>query len=134
LILEAFPGIKGIPDYYQILITAGFTIFVWMTVMFLTPPEPEEKLLAFFQKIRPGGPGWKPIHAKVPHVNTDSHLAILVLVAVIAAGMVYLVLFGVGQIIFGFITSGIVSLGAACVCAAIVYAALNKIGWQQITH
>lgn len=44
----------------RLLFTALITTIIWVTVMVLTPPETEETLNAFYQRVRPIGPGWNP--------------------------------------------------------------------------
>src|SRR5439155_951569 len=41
--------------------TTVVTTAVWLSTTFATRPEPREKLLAFYEKVRPAGPGWKRI-------------------------------------------------------------------------
>ncbi|MCM1984727.1 sodium:solute symporter family protein [Lyngbya confervoides] len=49
-----------IEDFGQrLLVTAALTALLWISVMFLTPPESEETLRRFYTKVRPGGPGWR---------------------------------------------------------------------------
>ncbi|MEO0397178.1 MAG: sodium:solute symporter family protein [Cyanobacteria bacterium P01_A01_bin.137] len=43
----------------RLLVTAGITTVVWVTVMLLTPPESDETLDNFYRRVRPGGPGWQ---------------------------------------------------------------------------
>ncbi|MBT9313099.1 sodium:solute symporter family protein [Leptothoe kymatousa] len=43
----------------RLLVTAGITTVVWVTVMLLTPPESDETLDDFYRRVRPGGPGWR---------------------------------------------------------------------------
>jgi hypothetical protein len=49
-----------IADFGMRLMTTAFiTLALWVTVMLLTKPESDEKLDAFYTRVRPGGPGWK---------------------------------------------------------------------------
>jgi len=43
----------------RLFVTAGASFVVWFPVMLLTKPESDEKLDAFYLRVRPGGPGWK---------------------------------------------------------------------------
>lgn len=43
----------------RLLVTAGITTVIWVTVLLLTPPESDETLDRFYRKVRPGGPGWQ---------------------------------------------------------------------------
>ncbi|MBW4652030.1 MAG: Na+:solute symporter [Kaiparowitsia implicata GSE-PSE-MK54-09C] len=48
-----------IPDFgLRLIVTSVLTAVIWLTVMYLTPPESDAVLDAFYAKIRPGGPGW----------------------------------------------------------------------------
>ncbi|MGI9140766.1 MAG: sodium:solute symporter family protein [Gemmatimonadaceae bacterium] len=42
----------------RLFITAGVTLMVWVPIMLATKPESDEKLDAFYRRVRPGGPGW----------------------------------------------------------------------------
>ncbi len=52
------------------------TFFVtasWLIGMFLTKPDPTEALKEFYRRVRPAGPGWRPIAKLCPEVKiTDS--------------------------------------------------------------
>jgi Na+/proline symporter len=41
-----------------ILTTVGITTAVWLVATFTTAPEPEAKLVDFYRRVRPAGPGW----------------------------------------------------------------------------
>ena len=46
---------------YVMLITVAVTTVTWLIVTFVTAPEPDTKLDAFYQNVRPGGPGWRQV-------------------------------------------------------------------------
>ena len=82
-------------------VIAGLTIATWLLATFVTRPESDETLCNFFAKIRPGGPGWKPVAAKMPSVKQDKNLLTSIVGALFASGIVYLVLPAIGFLIFG---------------------------------
>ncbi len=43
----------------RLFVITVITSAIWITVMYLTPPEAPETLAAFYRKVRPGGPGWR---------------------------------------------------------------------------
>ncbi|MCW6036916.1 Na+:solute symporter [Spirulina subsalsa FACHB-351] len=48
-----------IPDFgVRLMVISGLTALIWITVMFLTPPESDETLDAFYRQVRPSGLGW----------------------------------------------------------------------------
>src|SRR2546421_1202868 len=49
---------------YLMLVTVGITTIVWITVTVFTRAEPVEKLVAFYRRVQPEGPGWNGIAAE----------------------------------------------------------------------
>ena len=47
-------------------VTVVVSTLVWLSVTFLTRPEPDEKLRAFYERVRPGGPGWARTFPSLP--------------------------------------------------------------------
>ena len=43
-----------------VLITVAVSTVVWLAVTWLTPPEPQEILLAFYRRVRPSAALWGP--------------------------------------------------------------------------
>lgn len=111
----------------QMAIIAGLTIVTWLIATFITQPESKETLQSFYSKIRPGGPGWKPIAAEMPEVVQDKNLGLSILGALFASAIVYLVLPSVGYLIFGKTTLAIGCLVAASVCAVVVAVIVKKL-------
>ena len=79
------------------------------------------------RKIRPAGPGWAPVASEAPEVVPDRHLVLSIVAAVVAAGIVYLTLPGMGMLIFGRYVEAAACLGGAGVCAVIVFFLTKKI-------
>jgi Na+/proline symporter len=53
-------ALSAIPDFgTRLLVISGITAVVWITVMWVTPPESDETLDAFYCKVRPAGIGWR---------------------------------------------------------------------------
>src|SRR5258708_244015 len=46
---------------YIMLITVGITTVVWLSVTFLTAPEPMDTLVAFYRKVHPWTAGWAAV-------------------------------------------------------------------------
>jgi SSS family solute:Na+ symporter len=85
-----------------LLVTVAVSTVVWVTVTFLTSPEPRETLHAFYQRVRPGGPGWQTVSTELGYGREKipgGALAWTNWIAGITA--VYATLFGTGKLIFG---------------------------------
>jgi Na+/proline symporter len=101
-------------DAWVMIITVCVTTAVWVTVTFLTPPEPDEVLEAFYRRVRPGGPGWARVSTRlglgresIPGGATAWTNWIAGIIAV------YGTLFGIGKIIFGYMITGVVLIAIA---------------------
>ena len=108
-------------------IVAGLTIATWLLATFVTPPESSEVLSYFYCKIRPGGPGWKPVAQQNPNVDVDKNLGISILGALFAAGIVYSMIPAMGYLIFGQMTAAITCFGIAGACAIAVAFILKRV-------
>jgi len=119
---------------HRLAIVAALTIPTWLLVTFLTPPEKDTTLDAFYGQIRPGGAGWKPVAARKPDVDVDRHLLWSILAAFLATGVVYSSIPGVGLVLFGHYGRGLLALAGALACAVATYQLVHRIGWEKMTR
>jgi solute:Na+ symporter, SSS family len=101
------------------LVTVACSTAAWLAVTLLTRPEPDAVLDAFYRRVRPGGPGWATVSARLGFGREPipgGALAWTNWVAGIIA--VYATLFGIGKVIFGFTGAG---LGMLALAAAAFY-------------
>lgn len=114
---------------WLMMLTTAFTTVVWLTVTFLTPPEPEAKLRSFYERVRPAALGWKPI---VRATDAPSQQNLLWSAADWLAGcaLIYCSLFGIGKLIFGASLLGMSLLIVAALCAVFIFWDLNRRGWE----
>src|SRR5215510_11456275 len=62
---------------YLMLVTVAITTLIWLVATFVTSPEPTERLIKFYRRVRPGGPGWKRIAAEAGGTeNENSSLSV----------------------------------------------------------
>jgi Na+/proline symporter len=83
---------------WLLLITTALTTAVWLVVTALTPPEPAERLRAFYARVRPGGPGWSAV---APEARAEGALSTGLLHWGAGCVVVYLGLFGIGYLVLG---------------------------------
>ena len=86
---------------------------------YMTKPEPDERLDAFYHRVRPGGRGWRKVATRLGYGEEGIEGGMITWsnwIAGIAA--VYTSLFGIGKVIFGDTTVGVILLVVAGVCFA----------------
>jgi SSS family solute:Na+ symporter len=85
---------------YIMLVTVAVTTVVWLLVTWVTPAEPEETLAAFYRRVRPHGPGWKPVATRLGMAaGASQSLRSELINAALGCVLVYTALFGVGEIL-----------------------------------
>jgi Na+/proline symporter len=115
---------------WLLLITVGITSAVWLTVTFLTQPEPKEILLSFYRRVRPNPAFWGPIAAEAADVSPERDGLFNLGNWLAGCLMIYAFLFGAGKIILGEPATGIVFLGAGLVAGGYIYFGMERRGWR----
>jgi solute:Na+ symporter, SSS family len=112
---------------YLMLLTVALSTVVWVATTFLTSPVPDETLVAFYRRVRPGGRGWRRVAVAAgygPEPISGGALNWVNWVAGVVA--VYASLFGVGRLLFGDIVAGVLFLLAAVLAFAWIGRALRE--------
>ncbi len=117
---------------YLILLTVGVTTIVWLSVTFLTKPEPKEVLLAFYRRVRPSASLWGPIAREAADVRPQKEGLFNLMDWLLGVAMIYAFLFGAGNIIFGRTGLGFIFLVAGLAFSAIIYRDLDRRGWKTV--
>ena len=111
LIIAGYMNFGGleIPGWLKIVYGAGITTIAWIIATYVTPPDDDETLQNFVNKINPGGPGWKKYSSSVASETWEVPKGILSMV--LGCFSVYGLLLGVGQLIYGNFYPGILICG-----------------------
>jgi SSS family solute:Na+ symporter len=117
---------------YSLLVVVAGTTITWITVTLATAPEPEAHLVAFYRRVRPDGPGWKPIARKAG--LSGGRVRGLLLDWLAGCVLVYAALFGVGALLFGRYAAALVYVAAALAAVAIIWRDLSRRGWETLTR
>ena len=83
---------------WHLIVTAGVSTVCWVLVALVTQPTDENKLIAFYERVRPGSPWWGPI-ARKSGVAVDRMGWWDVIEWVAGLVFIYAALFGVGKLI-----------------------------------
>ncbi len=115
------------------LVTVGITTVAWLIVTFLTRPEPEQKLLRFFEQVRPEGPGWTAIARKagISQTNVSGGLSVQFANWILGCVLIYASLFGIGKLVFKEWDAGLLWLLAAIAAGVLISRNLSRVGWKM---
>lgn len=116
------------------LVTVGITTVAWIAVTFLTPAEPEEKLISFYLRVRPDGPGWRHIAQKIGLgvEQAGGSLGMQFYNWILGCILIYGSLFGVGKLCFKEWLSGLGYLAIAAIAAIIISRNLSRANWTGL--
>ncbi len=95
----------------------------------MVPPEPFNRLVAFYDKVRPAGPGWDPVVAHRPSTHNQS-ITPLICRWALGVTSVYAMLTGIYLMIFVAILFGLVSILASLGLMLIVI----HWPWKDFSH
>jgi len=91
------------PEYegVRLLIIIAVSTGVWVSVTLATAPTDMESLKRFYSRVRPGGPGWRPVETTCG-LKSEDNLLFDLFGAICGAAFIYSSLFLLGKILLGF--------------------------------
>ena len=98
-----------------------WTTVCWLSVTWLTPPEAESTLIEFFARVRPGGPGWRPIAIKVDGPSSAEPMGASFLDWIAGIALLYGLLLGVGATLLPTGGNATPYLATAVACGFFLY-------------
>ena len=114
------PGLDaGFPT--SLFVVVGLSTAVWVLVTFLTAPTPEPVLQSFYRRIRPAGPGWRPVARANPDIEPEARMVRLARQWIAGVTLVYTVLFATGHFLLGNHTSALWLTLVALVAAVAIW-------------
>jgi Na+/proline symporter len=115
-------------DYALVmLLTVGVTTAAWIAATLLTRPESDAVLERFYQRVRPGGPGWRAVATRLGFLGDPIPGGALSWVNWVAGWLaIYAALFGVGQLLVGSALAGVALLAAAAALFALIARNLGR--------
>ena len=122
-----------LPDWAELPFIMIVTSIIWLTATVITQPESKEVLQEFYQKIQPGGPGWRVVVEEAKSENKDISkgegkwsVPSGIIAMLLGVVLVYTVMFATGHWIYGKTTSAIILTSVAGVSGFFLIKVWNK--------
>ncbi len=105
----------------QLIIGVAVTTVSWVAAAYLSPQTDERVLIAFYEKVRPFGPGWRYIQSKSSAAVVEGDNYPLALLGwVMGVTMIWSALFTVGNVLYGRTNYALILGGIFVVSGSIV--------------
>src|SRR5512136_1518974 len=124
-----------IPTHYALILTVLATTIVWMLTAYLGPQTDREKLIKFYKKVRPFGPGWRAVRREAGITEAEARATHesfpIALVGWVSGSLtIWSALFTVGNVIYGrWVYAG--ALFAVFVAAGLVLLKVMNRLWRK---
>ncbi|MEZ5043527.1 MAG: sodium:solute symporter family protein [Saprospiraceae bacterium] len=107
-------GLPTLEPWHKTVLGALLTTIAWVLAAYVTPQTDESTLINFYQKIRPGGSGWKMVVDKAKAKGIDityekGQFPLEFLAFIIGCFTVYAALFATGYWIYGQTSSAFIA-------------------------
>jgi Na+/proline symporter len=110
---------------WHLIVTAAVSTGCWIAVAVVTPPTETAKLVAFYERVRPGTPWWGPI-ARRSDVAAERLGWSDVVEWMAGLVLIYAGLFAVGKLILEGPAAGLAYLAPAAVAGAYIYRSVRR--------
>jgi len=117
-------GLRSPITLYPVVL--GTTV-IWLAATFVTKPVPNEILRKFYEKVHPGGVGWKAIAQQLPGVQSDSGFGRLFVSWLCGVALIYSTLFGIGKLLFGNFAAALLFFAVAALAVRVISKNLRMI-------
>jgi Na+/proline symporter len=115
-----------IEPYFKFPVIVLITTIVWLVVTFVTKPDDDQKLIEFYKKTRPGGPGWKRI-VNLPDFKNEKEYNKTwavprgILCMLVGCLAIYSALFSTGYFIYGELYLGLILLSSTIIFSILLF-------------
>jgi len=115
-----------LPVSTTLVVTVAATTVVWLAVTWSTKPTDGAVLDTFYTRVRPAGPGWRPVRRRLSGIEPADSLGRAALGSIGGCACVYGALFGTGHALLGHALAASISLVLAMAGVLAVRRALSR--------
>jgi hypothetical protein len=122
-------------DTLKFVLVVLLTTILWLIVTLSTKPCDEKILINFYQKVKPGGPGWKKVITnavrkgilKENTVYSDWDVPLGLLCMSLGSIAIFSLLFSIGYLIYGELTMFYILLFVSIISSALLFKFWGKL-------
>jgi solute:Na+ symporter, SSS family len=128
-----FTGNGAVVYAKSALITGALTTVAWLAATFISKPESNQTLTAFYRRVHPTVYGWKKIARLVPELPEVRDVRGNAFNWLMGVILVYGCLFGIGKLVFQQWMWGAILLVVAGIAGYLIFWDLSRRGWATLS-
>lgn len=126
LAVYSHPDLSVLPYYTKLFLIISSSTLAWIVVTFATPPVHRAKLIDFYVKTSPGGPGWKRIKAVAGAGDPPWSLSEQLVQWAVGSLCVIAITMGIGKALLGNFLSSLIWLSIAIITSVMLFRKKNR--------
>jgi Na+/proline symporter len=123
------------PFAYTVLFSVAFTTVCWLIAAYVTAPTSRERLIAFYRKVHPSGPGWRVIReaagvSEAEAARHGDHIGKATLGWISGCLTIWMSLFAIGNFLYGRTSLALIQTAVFIVSGLTLLYAVNTL-WDR---
>jgi solute:Na+ symporter, SSS family len=124
-----------LPFAQTVICSVAFTTVCWLITAFVTQPTSREKLVSFYKKVHPAGPGWTQVRKDAGVSEADAslhgdHMGMATLGWISGCVVIWSSLFAIGNFLYGRLQSAFILTGIFVVSGLVLLYIVNHL-WDR---
>jgi hypothetical protein len=124
-----------LPFAQTVLLTVAFTTLCWLVAAYVGPATSRERLIAFYRKTHPAGPGWRKVReeagvSEAAAALHGDHMGKATLGWVAGCATIWSSLFATGNFLYGRTQTALLLVALFVVSAAALIYVVNRL-WDK---
>jgi solute:Na+ symporter, SSS family len=123
------------PFAHTVLYSVAFTTLCWLIAAYVTPPTSRERLISFYRKVHPSGPGWRVIReeagiSEAEGARYSDRMGQATIGWIAGCVTIWSSLFTIGNILYGRFQLALVLLTIFLVSGVVLITVINRL-WDR---
>jgi hypothetical protein len=124
-----------LPFAQTVIASVAFTTICWVVTAFVTQPTNREKLIAFYKKVHPAGPGWTVVREQAGVTKAEAalhgdHMGLATLGWISGCAVIWSSLFAIGNFLYGRTPTALILTGIFAVSGLALLYVINRL-WDK---
>ena len=129
---------NGLPFANTVLFSVAFTTICWVIAAYVTAPTSRERLIEFYRKVHPAGPGWRVIReaagvSEAEAARHGDHIGKATLGWISGCLTIWMSLFAIGNFLYGRTSLALVQTAVFVVSGLTLLYVVNTL-WDRAPH